>query len=97
MDDKFPQALRSLLRQKLIDAVQRPLPQLTRRDTWIPRIPGKTLAVIGMRRSGKTSLLWQQVDLSCSISCCRVGLPWLLGGARRLRGSGPVCFSMRSS
>ena len=59
MDDKIPAALQSLLRQKLLDGVQQPLPRLTRRDTWIPRIPGKTLAVIGMRRSGKTSLLWR--------------------------------------
>jgi hypothetical protein len=50
-----------LLRQKLLDGVQQPLPRLTRRDTWIPRIPGKTLAVIGMRRSGKTSLLLQEL------------------------------------
>ena len=61
MDDKLPAPLRDLLRQKLVDSWQQPLPQLTRRDTWIPRIPGKTLAVIGMRRSGKTSLLWQEV------------------------------------
>ena len=50
-----------LLRQKLLDAISAPLPDLTRRDTWIPRLPGKTLAVIGMRRSGKTSLLWQEL------------------------------------
>ena len=69
MDDKLPAPLptplpaplRDLLRQKLVDSWQQPLPRLTRRDTWIPRIPGKTLAVIGMRRSGKTSLLWQEV------------------------------------
>ncbi len=57
----MPAALQQLLRQKLLDGVQQPLPRLTRRDTWIPRIPGKTLAVIGMRRSGKTSLLWQEL------------------------------------
>ena len=61
MDGKLPKPMRTLLRQKLVDSWEQPLPQLTRRDTWIPRIPGKTLAVIGMRRSGKTSLLWQEV------------------------------------
>ena len=30
MGDKIPEALRSLLRQKLIDAVQRPLPSCAR-------------------------------------------------------------------
>ncbi|MBM5798569.1 MAG: ATP-binding protein [Cyanobacteria bacterium K_Offshore_0m_m2_072] len=61
MDDKLPSPLRAVLRQKLVDSWQQPLPRLTLRDTWIPRIPAKTLAVIGMRRSGKTSLLWQEV------------------------------------
>src|SRR5690606_31445879 len=34
-------------------------PQLTRREIRLPHVPGKALAVIGMRRSGKTSVLWQ--------------------------------------
>ncbi len=75
MDDKLPPALRQLLRQKLVDGVQQPLPQLTRRDTWIPRIPGKTLAVIGMRRSGKTSLLWQEVGQRLQSGAERAWLP----------------------
>ena len=44
-----------LLRQKLVDGIAMPLPVLTRRDTWIPRLAGKVLAVIGIRRCGKTS------------------------------------------
>ncbi len=35
------------------------MPLLTRRDVWLPAVPGKATAVIGMRRAGKTSLLWQ--------------------------------------
>lgn len=35
------------------------LPTLTRRDVWLPAVKGKATAVIGMRRAGKTSLLWQ--------------------------------------
>ncbi|MCP9777012.1 hypothetical protein [Cyanobium sp. Tous-M-B4] len=50
-----------MLRQKLVEGIIMPLPVLTRRDTWIPRVAGKVLAVIGMRRSGKTSLLWQEL------------------------------------
>jgi hypothetical protein len=51
--------LRTVIRQKIIDAQAAPLPALTRRDIWLPAVKGKATAVIGMRRAGKTSLLWQ--------------------------------------
>lgn len=51
--------LRTVIRQKIIDAQAAPLPVLTRRDIWLPAVKGKAIAVIGMRRAGKTSLLWQ--------------------------------------
>ena len=50
---------RSIIRQKIIDAQAAALPVLTRRDVWLPAVKGKATAVIGMRRAGKTSLLWQ--------------------------------------
>jgi predicted AAA+ superfamily ATPase len=50
---------RTVIRQKIIDAQAAPLPLLTRRDVWLPAVKGKATAVIGMRRAGKTSLLWQ--------------------------------------
>lgn len=50
---------RSIIRQKVIDAQAAVLPVLTRRDAWLPAVKGKATAVIGMRRAGKTSLLWQ--------------------------------------
>jgi predicted AAA+ superfamily ATPase len=50
---------RTVIRQKIIDAQAAVLPVLTRRDSWLPAVPGKAIAVIGMRRAGKTSLLWQ--------------------------------------
>lgn len=50
---------RTVIRQKIIDAQTAPLPPLTRRDVWLPAVKGKATAVIGMRRAGKTSLLWQ--------------------------------------
>ena len=50
-----------LVRQKILDAQAAPLPRLTARDVWLPAVPGKALAVIGMRRAGKTSFLWQQL------------------------------------
>ena len=51
--------LRAIIRQKIIDAQAAPLPLLTHRDVWLPAVKGKATAVIGMRRAGKTSLLWQ--------------------------------------
>ena len=86
MDDN----LLHLLRQKLVDGIAMPLPVLTRRDTWIPRLAGKVLAVIGMRRSGKTSLLWQELsDRLASPGMERSGLPWISLEDERLIGSGP--------
>jgi predicted AAA+ superfamily ATPase len=51
--------VRDVLRQKLSDSLAALPPSLTRRDVRLPAIPGKALAVIGMRRSGKTTFLWQ--------------------------------------
>jgi hypothetical protein len=50
---------RTVIRQKIVDAQSAPLPVLTRRDVWLPAVKDKATAVIGMRRAGKTSLLWQ--------------------------------------
>ena len=35
-----------LLDQKLVDALERPLPQLTARDVWWPQLAGKAVAVV---------------------------------------------------
>ena len=51
--------LAEVIRQKLGDAVTIPFPVLTRRDAVAPRLEGKVRVVIGMRRSGKTSFLYQ--------------------------------------
>lgn len=50
---------RQIVRQKIVDALAVPIPELTRRDVWLPSVQNKAIAVIGMRRAGKTSLLWQ--------------------------------------
>jgi hypothetical protein len=50
---------RPIIRQKIVDSVAALPPALTRRDVWIPDLANKAVAVIGMRRSGKTSLMWQ--------------------------------------
>ena len=43
----------------IADALAAPVPAYTRRDVYLPGIKGKALAVIGMRRTGKTTFLWQ--------------------------------------
>lgn len=51
--------MRDIIRQKLADATRSELPATTRRDIRLPAVPGKTHAVIGMRRAGKTCFLHQ--------------------------------------
>ena len=48
-----------LLRLKLAESLAAERPTLTRRDVRLPSIRGKALAVIGVRRSGKTSFMTQ--------------------------------------
>ena len=51
--------LREIIHQKIVDSLVAPIPAFTRRDLRIPAVPGKAIAVIGMRRTGKTTFLWQ--------------------------------------
>ena len=51
--------MRDLIRQKIVDSLAMSPPSLTRRDTRVPRVQGKAVAVIGPRRAGKTTFLWQ--------------------------------------
>jgi predicted AAA+ superfamily ATPase len=51
--------IRQTLKEKLVDSLSTPVPELTRREIRLPQVPGKALAVIGMRRSGKSCFLWQ--------------------------------------
>lgn len=52
--------MREILVQKIVEAVQSPFPSFTRRDAFRPMVGGrKAYAVIGMRRAGKTTYLWQ--------------------------------------
>ncbi|MFH1807637.1 MAG: ATP-binding protein [Pseudomonadota bacterium] len=56
-------AIHPVLNEKLSSAlVAEPPLALTRRDTRLPEMPGKVHAVIGMRRAGKTSFLYQLRD-----------------------------------
>src|SRR5687767_2696718 len=48
-----------VLQQKIADGLTAAVPRFTRRDVHLPRVPGKVLAVVGTRRAGKSTLLWQ--------------------------------------
>ena len=50
---------REFLRAKLDESLAAPSRPVTPRDVRLPAIPGKAFAVIGVRRSGKTSFLHQ--------------------------------------
>ena len=51
--------MRELLQQLIADSLGTPAPPYTRRDVHLPAVPRKAVAVVGMRRSGKTTFLWQ--------------------------------------
>lgn len=51
---------RDVLRLKLAESIGRPMVPLTPRDVRLPRLPGKPLAIVGVRRGGKTTFLHQQ-------------------------------------
>jgi predicted AAA+ superfamily ATPase len=50
-----------MLRLKLSESLAAPLPARTARDIRPPAIPNKALAVIGVRRGGKTSFLYHHI------------------------------------
>ncbi len=51
--------MREIIRQKLIQAISDPPPNFTRRDIRLPQVANKAHAIVGMRRSGKTTFLHQ--------------------------------------
>ncbi len=66
--------MRDLIRRKIVDALVEPIPKLTRRDVHIPAIADKAIAVIGMRRAGKTTFLWQVLQDRLAQGTPREGL-----------------------
>ncbi len=66
--------MRDLFRQKIIDAQAQVIPALTTRTIHVPKVPGKAVAVIGMRRSGKTTFLWQLLENRFQAGTPRQGL-----------------------
>lgn len=77
---------RQIVRQKIVDALATPIPVLTHRDVWLPSVPNKAIAVIGMRRAGKTTLLWQIVADRLARGAPREGLLYFSFEDERLAG-----------
>ena len=77
---------REIVRQKVVDALAASPPALTHRDVRLPAVPGKAVAVIGMRRAGKTTFLWQVLADRISRGTDREGLLYFSFEDERLAG-----------
>ncbi len=80
--------LRNLIRRRIVDSLATPVPALTRRDVRLPAVRGKAVAVIGMRRSGKTMFLWQVLGERLAQDTPREGLLYFGFEDERLAGMG---------
>ena len=54
--------LKNILRELFSDFYENPLPEMTRRQTDLPEVAGCATVVLGMRRTGKTFLLYQRIS-----------------------------------
>lgn len=77
---------RDVVRQKIADSLAVPLPALTRRDIRLPKMRDKAVTLIGMRRSGKTSFLWQELARRHAAGVAREGLLYFSFEDERLAG-----------
>jgi predicted AAA+ superfamily ATPase len=78
--------MQDVIRQKIIDSLATPPPALTTRDVRLPKVPRKAVAVIGMRRAGKTTYLWQVVAERLAARTPREGLLYFSFEDERLTG-----------
>jgi predicted AAA+ superfamily ATPase len=78
--------MREVIRQKIIDSLASAPPEFTRRDVRLPSVPKKAVAVIGMRRSGKTTFLWQVLADRAAAGTAREGLLYFSFEDERLAG-----------
>jgi predicted AAA+ superfamily ATPase len=77
---------RDIVRQKIVDSLAAVRPALTRRDIRLPGISGKAITVIGMRRAGKTTFLWQILADRHAAGMDREGLLYFSFEDERLAG-----------
>ncbi len=74
--------MRDLIRQKIVDSLAISPPRMTQRDARVPQVPGKAVAVIGPRRAGKTTYLWQVLAERLAAGTPREGLRCIGVGPR---------------
>ena len=74
------------IRVKIEESVTCALPEMTRRDVYVPPVKGKTIAVIGPRRGGKTTFLWQNLAQRAAAGTAREGLMYFNFEDERLAG-----------
>ncbi len=77
---------RGIIRQKIIDSLAESVPEFTRRDVRLPAVKGKATAVIGMRRTGKSTFLWQVLADRLARGTGREGLLFFRFEDERLAG-----------
>jgi hypothetical protein len=78
--------LRPILGGLIADALAAEMPPFTRRDVYVPGMKGKALAVVGIRRSGKTTFLWQCLADRLTAGVPREALVYLNFEDERLTG-----------
>jgi len=78
--------MRDLIRQKIVDSLAAAPPALTRRDVRLPAVAGKAKAIIGPRRAGKTTFLWQLLAEKLTTGVNREGLLYFNFEDERLAG-----------
>src|SRR3954447_13058701 len=78
--------MRQIIRQKIVDSLASKPPPFTPRDVRLSKVPGKAVAVIGMRRSGKTTFLWQVLRERLERGTARAGLLYFNFEDERLAG-----------
>jgi uncharacterized protein len=71
---------------KLQESITATVPEFTRRSLYLPKVKGKALAVIGPRRGGKTTFLWQLIAERYSAGTPREGLVYFNFEDERLAG-----------
>lgn len=75
-----------IIRQKIVDSLAESVPEFTRRDVRMPAVKGKAVAVIGMRRTGKSTFLWQVLADRLAQGTGREGLLFFRFEDERLAG-----------
>ncbi|MCB2205868.1 ATP-binding protein [bacterium] len=78
--------MRELLHQMIVDSLGMKLQPSTRRDVVLPRVENKAHAIIGMRRSGKTTFLMQCLSERLAAGVPREALLYLNFEDERLTG-----------